>query len=132
MALVEAEEPGHSHEHGGDDHASPDPAPELEDGQSAHAGRHAACGANSATIYKRVDTRKSATVKLTNIGCQFGIISTMGVLPFDRTETTALASKCLLLMKADVQPGALEKGLVSVRFPPRSRHSATIGLKGRK
>ncbi len=55
MALVEAEEPGHSHEHGGDDHASPDPAPEHEDEQSAHAGHshggHASSAAKDGPTY---------------------------------------------------------------------------------
>lgn len=41
MALVEAEGPGHSHEHGdddhaNDDHASPDPAPVEQDGHAGH------------------------------------------------------------------------------------------------
>ena len=37
MALVESEEPGHSHEHGSDDHGSSDAVLVEEDGHGAHA-----------------------------------------------------------------------------------------------
>ena len=37
MALVESEEPGHSHEHGSDDHDAADTVPVKEDGQGALA-----------------------------------------------------------------------------------------------
>ncbi len=55
MALVEAEEPGHSHEHGDDDHESPDPAPDEEDEHSAHTdhahGSHASSAAKDSPTY---------------------------------------------------------------------------------
>ena len=55
MALVEAEEPGHSHEHGSDDHASPDVAPKHEDEPGAHAdhshGDHASSVAKDRPTY---------------------------------------------------------------------------------
>ncbi len=55
MALVEAEEPGHSHEHGDDDHESPDPAPDQEDAHSAHTdhahGSHASSAAKDSPTY---------------------------------------------------------------------------------
>lgn len=55
MALVEAEEPGHSHEHGNDDHESPDPATDQEDEHSAHTdhahGSHASSAAKDSPTY---------------------------------------------------------------------------------
>ena len=38
MALVESEGPGHSHEHGSDDHGSADAVPVQEENDSSHAG----------------------------------------------------------------------------------------------